>query len=572
MSSPLEEPDQRAQLLIGLIDTELTSDELVALRQDLRQEDGVDAYVDYISLHALLEWRFGMPPLTEGESSAMPTRAAAPLPVSPLLGFLSGAWNLIQGSPRTLLMIVAGLLAGYFVTVMALVPMARRAERDRLDRAEVARGRSSHAPPGTDVGALSADEQVRWSADSSQAKKGRLRAGECYWLVDGRVEMALAGGVRVWVDGPAEFEPQSGERIRLQRGKLSAQVPPAGRGFTVATPLAEVIDLGTEFGVEVDTSGKTDVHVLRGEVEVKQAAAPSGTGPAAATGATTVRAGQAVRVSAAGARPVRIPVDRAAFANAPQAAATAAPADRLSDERVTKIWLGNLFDDRPHVSLADAMRTDTFGAEADLNDLGVSTVVHGGAALAEIAPGILFDFTSVGWQDQTAFRVANDCVGVPHLGLRVTGKGGGIESTKREDGIGMHANSLVTFSLPEIRRAWKQPRRSLKFVCDAAGVNDSMVNALAPGSSLHLVAIVSSRTKPLAAMVDGAVAPLGQHDGHAFVQLPVGPPQRADGKSFRVDEVLDPEAEYLTLVCTSAGDGYHADHGAWVGARLELAP
>ena len=210
-------------------------------------------------------------------------------------------------------------------------------------------------------------------------------------------------------------------------------------------------------------------------------------------------------------------------------------------------------------------------AEADSNDVGVVRVVYGGPALAEIVLGMAFDLTSVGWQDSTAFKVTNDCVGEPPQGLRLTGKGDDIQLAKMQDGIGMHANSLVTFSLPEIRRAWRQPRAPLRFVCDAAGVNDGMVTAGPPGSSLHLVAIVSSRTGPLAAIVDGAAAKLGEQDGHAFVQSPVGPPLRADGRTFSVDLPLPPEAEYLTLVCTSADDGYHADHGAWLGARLEVA-
>ncbi len=198
-----------------------------------------------------------------------------------MLGFLGGVWQAMQASPRTLLIILAAMLGSYFVVMMALIPLARRAEGDRLGRAEVARVGSSASPRGTDVGALAADERVRWSADSSQSGKGRLRAGECYRLADGRVEMALAGGARVWVDGPAEFEPQSGDRIRLQRGKLSAQVPLTGRGFTVATPLAEVIDLGTEFGVEVDSRGSTELHVIRGQVEVLPAAPAAPAGPTA---------------------------------------------------------------------------------------------------------------------------------------------------------------------------------------------------------------------------------------------------------------------------------------------------
>ncbi len=46
-------------------------------------------------------------------------------------------------------------------------------------------------------------------------------------------------------------------------------MPPAGHGFIVQTPSADVIDHGTEFGVEVTAGQGSEVHVFKGEVEVK---------------------------------------------------------------------------------------------------------------------------------------------------------------------------------------------------------------------------------------------------------------------------------------------------------------
>lgn len=80
----------------------------------------------------------------------------------------------------------------------------------------------------------------------------------------------FATGARVVLEAPAEFVPQSAGRSLLTRGRLVAHVPARATGFTVATPMVEVIDLGTEFGVQVDDARSTDVHVLRGEVEVKR--------------------------------------------------------------------------------------------------------------------------------------------------------------------------------------------------------------------------------------------------------------------------------------------------------------
>ncbi len=44
-------------------------------------------------------------------------------------------------------------------------------------------------------------------------------------------------------------------------------MPIVARGFTVTTPNSDVVDLGTEFGLTVDGSGETEVHVFDGLVE-----------------------------------------------------------------------------------------------------------------------------------------------------------------------------------------------------------------------------------------------------------------------------------------------------------------
>jgi hypothetical protein len=56
----------------------------------------------------------------------------------------------------------------------------------------------------------------------------------------------------------------------LETGRLVGHVPPAARGFTILTPVATVVDLGTEFGVE-SRPEETLVHVFQGEIEVSMA-------------------------------------------------------------------------------------------------------------------------------------------------------------------------------------------------------------------------------------------------------------------------------------------------------------
>ena len=54
-------------------------------------------------------------------------------------------------------------------------------------------------------------------------------------------------------------------------GRLRALVPPQARGFSVTGPQFKLVDLGTEFGMEVASAGGSKVQVFDGEVELHAA-------------------------------------------------------------------------------------------------------------------------------------------------------------------------------------------------------------------------------------------------------------------------------------------------------------
>jgi hypothetical protein len=85
-------------------------------------------------------------------------------------------------------------------------------------------------------------------------------------LESGAAEVALENGVRLVLAGPCKVQLVNEMRGRIFRGSLIAKVPSAAHGYTLTTPSSKVIDLGTEFGVTVDQSGKSEVHVFTGEV------------------------------------------------------------------------------------------------------------------------------------------------------------------------------------------------------------------------------------------------------------------------------------------------------------------
>lgn len=63
-------------------------------------------------------------------------------------------------------------------------------------------------------------------------------------LRSGVVKLSFVDGAQVVVAGPARFTQESGGSLSLERGMLSAVVPPAAAGFTVRTPTARLVDLG----------------------------------------------------------------------------------------------------------------------------------------------------------------------------------------------------------------------------------------------------------------------------------------------------------------------------------------
>lgn len=88
-------------------------------------------------------------------------------------------------------------------------------------------------------------------------------------LESGKAQVRLDNGVELSMRGPVEFEIFGQDHLSLISGQLTAKVPPQAIGFRIDTPDMEVVDLGTEFALKVDSSGESRLHVLEGEVEAR---------------------------------------------------------------------------------------------------------------------------------------------------------------------------------------------------------------------------------------------------------------------------------------------------------------
>ncbi len=97
---------------------------------------------------------------------------------------------------------------------------------------------------------------------------GILYPGEII-LESGITAIEFYSGARVILEGPAILELTSENSAILREGRIRAQVPPQACGFSVSTPQIEVIDLGTEFGMNIEEDGHlTEVHCFSGLVDI----------------------------------------------------------------------------------------------------------------------------------------------------------------------------------------------------------------------------------------------------------------------------------------------------------------
>ncbi|MEM1060804.1 MAG: FecR domain-containing protein [Planctomycetota bacterium] len=110
-------------------------------------------------------------------------------------------------------------------------------------------------------------DDVTWADDDAAAALGDIvRRGRVVALESGFVTFDLGRETMFDLVGPATVRFDGAGRVSLLQGRIGARVGERGRGFTVATEDADVVDLGTEFEVTKDFSDGTRVRVLEGRV------------------------------------------------------------------------------------------------------------------------------------------------------------------------------------------------------------------------------------------------------------------------------------------------------------------
>jgi len=81
------------------------------------------------------------------------------------------------------------------------------------------------------------------------------------------IGIAMRGGARLKVRGPAELEIDAVDKLRLTKGRVSTYAPTYAHGFSIDTVDGSVVDLGTRFVTAAGAGAGTEIHVLEGLVE-----------------------------------------------------------------------------------------------------------------------------------------------------------------------------------------------------------------------------------------------------------------------------------------------------------------
>jgi hypothetical protein len=228
--------DERSQLIDALVEGNISEADFVRLEAEMLVDPEVrQEYYERVELDSLIDVEIRDRSISSEASKVVvyPTRQ---LPLPWIAGIAAA--------------ITFAAVAGWFTGQIAPTMVAREKSEP------LARG----------FGVVAEHVDAKWSGDTPSIQRGEILPDGPLSLASGLVQIDLFSGVALIVEGSADFEILSPMEVRIDSGKVRANVPEQARGFRVHTAAGEVVDLGTEFVLEVDPK-RTEVHVIDGEIE-----------------------------------------------------------------------------------------------------------------------------------------------------------------------------------------------------------------------------------------------------------------------------------------------------------------
>lgn len=148
------------------------------------------------------------------------------------------------------------------------------------------------------VAVLLQTHNAQWEDAGVPTRPGAPLSPGSFVLKAGYAQIEFYSGATVVLEGPAEFRVVSRTEGYCASGKLRATVPPQAHGFRIGSPSVNLVDRGTEFGLNV-TGGKTAVHVFKGEVHLYKPAGGDNESPS-----KELKTGDAVSMDAGVMQPI----------------------------------------------------------------------------------------------------------------------------------------------------------------------------------------------------------------------------------------------------------------------------
>ncbi|MEP3479827.1 MAG: LamG-like jellyroll fold domain-containing protein [Fuerstiella sp.] len=243
-----EKTDDLDQIIACVVDGTATADDMAQLNRLLDgNPEGQRRYVRYMDLHHELLERSG----AIAESPA--------ISVSVKESKLPKAWIALIGGLAASLLVALGFAISHGWSSGEMTATNQfDASRDTLLVAEESE---------IGVAVLTRAVNAEWLGEGPSLTGHILSPGRLQ-LKSGHIEVKFYNGVKLLVEGPADFQLVSVDQVVCHEGKLRSIVPPNATGFSVMTPQFELVDLGTEFAVDVAKNGRSDAHVFDGEVEL----------------------------------------------------------------------------------------------------------------------------------------------------------------------------------------------------------------------------------------------------------------------------------------------------------------
>jgi hypothetical protein len=122
------------------------------------------------------------------------------------------------------------------------------------------------APEPVSYAMIATTNSAVWNRSDVALLPGTKLAAGDFRLMQGEVGLSYGNGAEVTIGAPADFSVVSGMELFVKKGRISARVPESASGFLIRSQDMALVDIGTEFSMNIDGAGKGRVFVRKGEV------------------------------------------------------------------------------------------------------------------------------------------------------------------------------------------------------------------------------------------------------------------------------------------------------------------